>query len=269
MFMMGGMALAIKQVQVTAQTPGASPEQIEIWQEASRFGDLPRTEEKMAVATARSTLPTRIEATLRETPAKPVGNLPFMLPETLALMLLGMAAYRSGFLTGEWRDRSYRRVALWTLPTGAIASAILAFAEWRSNFDLPTILLNFMSLSTPIRAGMALGYAALFILVFRKPSWLRERLAAVGRCAFTNYLGTSIFAALIFFGDGLALFGTLSRFEAWLFVPLFWAAMLTWSKPWLDRYRYGPLEWLWRSLSRLELQPMRRSRLHEPAAQPA
>jgi uncharacterized protein len=192
-----------------------------------------------------------------------------MLPETLALMLLGMAAYRSGFLTGEWRDRSYRRFALWTLPTGAIASALLALVEWRSNFDLPTILLNFMSLSTPIRAGMALGYAALLILVFRNPSWLRERVAAVGRCAFTNYLGTSIVAALIFYGDGLALFGTLSRFEAWLFVPLFWAAMLTWSKPWLDRYRYGPLEWLWRSLSRLELQPMRRSRLHEPATQPA
>jgi uncharacterized protein len=117
-----------------------------------------------------------------------------------------------------------------------------------------------MSLSTPIRVAMALGYAALIILLFRKPSWLRERLAAVGRCAFTNYLGTSILATVIFYGDGLAQFGRWSRFEAWLLVPLVWALMIAWSKPWLDRFQYGPLEWLWRSLSRLERQPMRRDK---------
>ena len=60
---------------------------------------------------------------------------------------------------------------------------------------------------------------------------------------------------------GLALFGTLSRFEAWLLVPLFWAIMLLWSKPWLDRFQYGPFEWLWRSLSRGSLQPMRKRAL--------
>jgi uncharacterized protein len=183
-----------------------------------------------------------------------------MLPETLALMLLGMAAYRSGYMTGDWPDRDYRRIALWALSLGAIASAVLALIEWQSNFDLPTIFLNFMSLSTPIRVAMALGYAALIILLFRKPSWLRERLAAVGRCAFTNYLGTSILATVIFYGDGLAQFGRWSRFEAWLLVPLVWALMIAWSKPWLDRFQYGPLEWLWRSLSRLERQPMRRDK---------
>lgn len=269
MAMMGGVALTMKQAQADAQKPSATQEQIRIWEEASLMGALPPAAKQQAVATARSPLPTRIAATLRDTPAKPVATLPFMLPETLALMLLGMAAYRSGFLTGEWRDRTYRQVALWTLPAGAIASAFLAFVDWRTNFDLPTIFLNFMSLSTPIRVAMAIGYAAMVILLFRRPSWLRERLAAVGRCAFTNYLGTSVVAALIFYGDGLALFGSLSRFEAWLFVPLFWAVMLAWSKPWLDRYRHGPLEWLWRSLSRLELQPMRRSGLQETAALPA
>ena len=259
MMMMAGAAMAMQQLQTQAEKPGATQQQVEAWREASAFGSSSAPATRRAVETARSSLPARIEATLRDKPAKPLASLPAMLPETLALMLLGMAAFRSGFLTGDWADRRYRRVALWSLSLGALASAVLAFINWRSNFDLPTIFLNFMSLSTPIRVVMALGYAALLILLFRKPSWLRDRVAAVGRCAFTNYLGTSILAAGIFYGDGLALFGRLSRFEAWLVVPLIWSLMLAWSKPWLERFNYGPLEWLWRSLSRFELQPMGRA----------
>jgi uncharacterized protein len=83
-------------------------------------------------------------------------------------------------------------------------------------------------------------------------------VAAVGRAAFTNYLGATIIGALLFFGSGLGLYGKVSRGEAWLFVPPVWALMLLWSKWWLDRYRYGPLEWAWRCLSRWRLEPMRR-----------
>ena len=53
-------------------------------------------------------------------------------------------------------------------------------------------------------------------------------------------------------------YGHASRAQAWLLVPIVWIAMLAWSKPWLDRFNYGPMEWLWRSLSRFERQPMRR-----------
>ena len=63
-----------------------------------------------------------------------------------------------------------------------------------------------------------------------------------------------------FYGYGLGFFGTMSRVELWLVVLAMWALMLPWSKPWLDRFRYGPFEWLWRSLSRWELQPMRKAR---------
>ena len=60
------------------------------------------------------------------------------------------------------------------------------------------------------------------------------------------------------------LYGELSRGQAWLIVPMVWAMMLLWSKPWLDRYRYGPFEWAWRSLSRWKWEPMRRP-VPEPA----
>ena len=77
--------------------------------------------------------------------------------------------------------------------------------------------------------------------------------------AFTNYLTTSIVMTSIFYGYGLGLFGSVGRAALYLFCFGMWAAILLWSKPWLDRFHYGPFEWLWRSLSRAQLQPMRRS----------
>jgi uncharacterized protein len=62
----------------------------------------------------------------------------------------------------------------------------------------------------------------------------------------------------LFYGYGGGLYGSLSRAELWIPVVAMWSLMLLWSKPWLDRFDYGPLEWLWRSLSRGSLQPMRR-----------
>ena len=80
----------------------------------------------------------------------------------------------------------------------------------------------------------------------------------MGRAAFTNYLGTSILMTFVFYGWGLSFYDSLSRAQAWLFAPLVWLVMMAWSKPWLDRFNYGPFEWAWRSLSRGRAQPMRR-----------
>jgi uncharacterized protein len=210
------------------------------------------------VALYRSGPEARVHDTLTHRGLEPFMYLPMMTPETLALMLLGMAAFRSGFLTGEWDDSAYRKVALWTLGIGIPASIAIAASTVASHFFVPTILFNFMVLGTPLRPIMALGYAALIVLAFRNPGALRDRIAAVGRCAFSNYLGTSILASLVFYGGGLALFGSLSRWQAWLVAPMFWGLMLAWSKPWLDRFNYGPFEWLWRSLARMKVQPMRK-----------
>ena len=103
---------------------------------------------------------------------------------------------------------------------------------------------------------MAIGYAALIILLSRSGGAAVARFTAVGRAAFTNYLGSSILGTAIFYG--LKLYGTLDRVHVTLFVPLFWMLMLLWSKPWLDRFAYGPFEWAWRSLARWKVQPMRK-----------
>ena len=110
----------------------------------------------------------------------------------------------------------------------------------------------------PSQMLMTLGYAALLVGLIRSraaSAWM-QRVAAVGRAAFSNYLGTSLLMTFLFYGWGLGLYGSVGRAELYLVVLGAWALMLLWSKPWLTHFRYGPLEWLWRSLARGKIQKM-------------
>jgi len=179
-------------------------------------------------------------------------------PETLAYMLFGMAALKSGFLTGDWAERRYERVALIGF---SVTIPVYAFLCWRlfaDGFTVPSIFTWYMAATVPFRPLMVVAYAALIIDLTRNGGWLVDRIAAAGRAAFTNYLGTSILMTGLFYGWGLGLYGSVGRAELYLVVLAMWGLMLLWSKPWLDRFAYGPFEWLWRSLSRWQVQPMRR-----------
>lgn len=190
-----------------------------------------------------------------------ITNNLILLPETLGLMLLGMAGLKSGFLTGAWTNEAYSRIAAWGIAVGLIGFLGLVVGDLVSRFYVPTLLTGFESLMVPFQLLMAAGYAALLVLLSRSMGPLVQRFAAVGRAAFSNYLGTSLICTFVFYGWGLGLYGKLTRAEAWLLVPIVWALMLLWSKPWLDRFRYGPFEWLWRSLARAKPQPMRKTPL--------
>lgn len=178
-------------------------------------------------------------------------------PETLALMLLGILMYKSGFLTGTWSTRQYTWFAIVCL---GIELSYRSFAVWQAidaDFDQRTFFPWIRIYSAPLHAVGATGYIALFVLLFAGRSWIKDRIAAVGRTAFTNYLGPTVITTFVFFGTFGGLYGQLSRGESWLLVPPIWAFMLIWSPWWLERFRYGPFEWAWRSLARWELQPMR------------
>ena len=187
-----------------------------------------------------------------------VGVLMTMF-ETLPLMMLGMALFRNGFLTGAWAAADYRRTAWRWLPPGVLLTLLVGWLQWRSGFDYLVAINAFMGWAGPGRLMMTIAYAALLILLIRgaaASTWI-ARAAATGRAAFSNYLGTSIVMTTIFYGYGLGLFGDVDRWTLYLICAGMWAAMLLWSKPWLDRFLYGPLEWLWRSLARGKPQPMR------------
>ncbi|MEO7603372.1 MAG: DUF418 domain-containing protein [Sphingomicrobium sp.] len=202
-----------------------------------------------------------VEQRLVKETAYPFASVMSFGWETLGLMLIGMALFKSGFLTGAWAPTRYRKWAIVSFAVGVPPLILLALVQLRSGFDAVTVFGAFVSLSMPFDVLLATGWAALVILWVKRggaPA-LKARVAAAGRMAFTNYLATSVIMTAVFYGWGLGLFGRLDRIELWLPVVGMWGLMLAWSKPWLDRHHYGPLEWLWRSLSRGSRQPMRRA----------
>ena len=192
---------------------------------------------------------------------EPVGGVFQSVGETLPLMMIGMAMKKNGFLTGEWQRADYIRWARKMIVPGLILSTLVGLMVVMANYDQITSLAAFFIWSAIPRTMLTIGYAAVLMLLIARyaDSGFITRVAAVGRAAFSNYLGTSIVMTTIFYGYGFGLFGHVGRAELWLFVLGAWAVMLLWSKPWLERFQYGPLEWLWRSLARMKLQPMRRS----------
>ena len=86
---------------------------------------------------------------------------------------------------------------------------------------------------------------------------LLDRFAAVGRMALTNYLAHSIILTTVFYGYGLGLYGSVPRIWQMAFVAAVVIAQLLWSKWWLERYRFGPVEWAWRSLTYKKMQSMK------------
>jgi uncharacterized protein len=170
----------------------------------------------------------------------------------LGLILIGMALFRLGFFSGVWSSRTYKRVAVWSYVI--CLPLYLPLIRWAvaDSFSMVTLHMTEAIHLTFLRPWLTLAHAAVVILFMQSgyARWLAERLVAAGRAAFTNYLGTSIVVTLIFNGYGLGWYGYLERWQCYGVVLLVWALILWWSKPWLERFQYGPLEWLWRSLSR-------------------
>jgi uncharacterized protein len=107
------------------------------------------------------------------------------------------------------------------------------------------------TLSALPHLAMALGYGALLMLAWPVVATTAtgRMLAATGRTAFTNYLGTTVLMGAVFSGWGLGLGMVLPRGALPLFIPLGWAAMLAWPGAWLARFGQGPLEAVWRWLT--------------------
>ena len=110
------------------------------------------------------------------------------------------------------------------------------------------------------RVAVALGHLGV-ILWFcrtRPASGVAARIGAVGRMALTNYLGQSIIGGLIFYTIGFGLYGRFTGYYLYLVVVGIWVLQIAFSNWWLSRYRFGPFEWLWRSLTYRRRQPLAR-----------
>lgn len=174
----------------------------------------------------------------------------YILPRTIGLFLVGALAWRSGLLQDR-RPRLLSSIAVCCIGLGAAlilchAGGLVARGLIGSVVEpLGTILL-------------ALGYGAAIIGIakFDTGKKLLGWAAPLGRMAFTNYLMQSVIFGWIFYGYGLGLFGRLGVTSALAIGIAIYIGQVFFSRWWLDRYRYGPVEWLWRTLMYGVPQPM-------------
>jgi uncharacterized protein len=110
------------------------------------------------------------------------------------------------------------------------------------------------------RILLCLGHASLLMLVFRSRivPWLMKGLSNVGQMAFTNYLLQSIICTLYFYGYGFDNYNRLRFHELYYVVFSVWILQMIYSSIWLHYFRFGPFEWLWRSLTYWKRQPMKK-----------
>ena len=170
---------------------------------------------------------------------------------TTSMMLLGMILFRKGILSADKSMIYYKNMMLAGFIPGLIISLIglnQAYDyEWSGAYVM-NIGANYKLVSGVF---MALGYIGLVMWFFKKGVFknLQNRLQATGRMAFTNYIGMSLICTLIFNGHGLGLFGTFDRLQQFLVVISIWVLILIISPLVLKKYRFGPLEWMWRKLT--------------------
>ena len=221
-----------------------------IAEEAKQTSEV-RKEAAREIARYQAPFVEQIKDKILNRPFWQVGMTMFTFGETFPLMLIGMALYRSGFFSGAWPRRRLWQLAGGGLALGLIPTLLVLGWVWPRHFPIQAMTAATFFWTALPHLTMALAYAALLMLAAPRllQTTLGKRIEAAGRMAFSNYLGTTLVMTAIFYGWGLGLIGTVGAAGQMLFVALGWALMLGWSKPWLTRFRQGPLEWLWRSLT--------------------
>jgi uncharacterized protein len=256
--MIATLTMSIQATVAAVQAPHPSTETVEQYQTLRRGFGIPTADELAKdMALHRGPYAPLVEQRLREAPSTTTRTLDFVGLETLGYMLLGMACLKSGMLTGTWDRRHYLRWIVIGFGVGIPASATLAWYVVAQGFAMVPLVLGALALPTLFRPLMIMGWACLIVLLARSGGAIAARFGAAGRMAFSNYLGTSLICSTLFYGYGFGLYGHVSRAGLSIVVVAVWALMLLWSKPWLARFRFGPLEWVWRSLARMRFQPMR------------
>lgn len=198
--------------------------------------------------------------------------LRFFLPVIVGRFLLGLwAGRRRIFHDAPQHLGFFRRLLGWGLAVGLVTSGVGVLVGQLFNRKIlhPDSLPWLPVVLGPVRhlaeLGMAAAYVAGITLLFQRAAWQRRLLvlAPVGRMALTNYLLQSVLGVLLFYGYGLGLIGKLGS-AAQLAVALgIFALQAVFSRLWLARFRFGPAEWLTRSLTYGRAQPMRRTDVPE------
>jgi uncharacterized protein len=185
-----------------------------------------------------------------------LGALLVVGPQVLGMFLIGAWFARSGAIAEPGRyPRLWAGLRWLLLPIGL---AVMLLSTWVLPYNAPGQF-NMRSagayaLTAVAGLMMCLGYLAWGVRWSRHLQWL----APAGRMALSNYLGQSLVCTLVFYGYGLGWFEQVGRASQLLFAVVLFAMQVLLSQLWLRRFQYGPVEWLWRAFTYLQLPPLRR-----------
>jgi uncharacterized protein len=182
--------------------------------------------------------------------------------DILLFFFLGMALFKSGFLLGNKQTWLYAIIAVVGIGVGLLMNYFYLRTQYRLRFDNYLFTrqwkFNYYHLR---RTFQTLGYLSLLILMYKVTPIKKiffSIFVAVGQMAFTNYLMQSIITSIVFYGFGL--YGKLQRYEAYYVVGCIWLFQIIFSHIWMKYFRFGPFEWIWRSLTYLHTPPFRRKK---------
>lgn len=186
----------------------------------------------------------------------------FLCWDLTLFFFLGMAFFKTGILTGNAPTRIY-----WFLFIGGLGlGLLLAYYDLKTLIDAnfnkyehsKSISFSYFQVQRMLRS---LGFFGLIMLLYKSGwfNWLFALFRPVGQMAFTNYIMQSLIGALFFYGIGFGYFGKLERFELYIYTGIVWVFQIIYSHIWLHYFKFGPLEWLWRSLTYWKKQPLKKS----------
>ncbi|HZF27645.1 MAG TPA: DUF418 domain-containing protein [Gammaproteobacteria bacterium] len=167
-----------------------------------------------------------------------------VFPRTVGLFVFGAWIWRCGVIQHAPDNAG---VFGWVAAVGILVGVTLT----------PRAADPFLQRLAPVALAIGYGSLVVWIAQFEETRRLLAPFAAVGRMAFTNYILHSVIFGFIFFGYGLGRFGQMGAASALLLVALVYSFQALFSTLWLRRFRFGPLEWLWRSITYNRIQPMR------------
>ena len=179
-----------------------------------------------------------------------VGLVASGLWDALAMMLLGMAFMKWGIFNASRSMKFYLGMFVIGFGTGLPINYFEVNAFVSSGFEIYWEAANRPTYDLG-RLLVAIGYIGLIMMICKSGilHLLRSALASVGQMALTNYLSQSLICNAIFMGWGFNLLGELDRFQIYYVVLGVWLFQLIVSPIWLRYFRFGPAEWLWRSLT--------------------
>lgn len=171
--------------------------------------------------------------------------------QVTALMLLGMAMFKWEIFSARRSSRFYLNMVLLGLAGGYFLSGLGVYLNFEQRWTMEYSMFLGSEFNYLGSVGVALGYTALVMLCSKTETFsgIKHLFASVGRMAFSNYILMTLIGTFIFYGHGLGLYGSIERKHQVIFVLAIWILILVISPLWLKRFRFGPLERIWRSLT--------------------